>query len=296
MARRPVDRDLPSALDPFLLPGERVVVVAHHHWARVAEPFGTALLGLVVALWVDSNITASTQFIATVVWFGFFALVVRAVWNLLEWRHDWFVATDKRLLLRYGLVTHKVAMMPLLKVTDMSYVRPIPGQLLGYGRFIMESAGQEQAMRVVDWVPHPDETYRAICAEIFRFNPPGSLGGTPPPSGAGGDSGPEGPDDEGDGDEFDDWDDALPGDDPQFPDVPPIDEAIQHKYGSWSRAVPIHGGEQVYLSDDVRESRRGPDTGPIVQHPGWRRRWRGQARDNRGRDNRGDDNRHGGGA
>ena len=54
----------------------------------------------------------------------------------------------------------------------MSYVRSIPGQLLGYGRFIMESAGQDQAMRTVEWVPRPDETYRAICAVIFNIGPP----------------------------------------------------------------------------------------------------------------------------
>ena len=82
------------------------------------------------------------------------------------------MATDKRLLLRYGLISHKVAMMPLLKVTDMSYVRSIPGQFLGYGKFVLESAGQDQALREVKWVPNPDQTYRDICAEIFHIVPP----------------------------------------------------------------------------------------------------------------------------
>ena len=84
-----------------------------------------------------------------------------------EWRHDWFVATDKRLLLFYGFITRKVSMMPLIKVTDMSYERSVPGRLLGYGRFVMESAGQDQALHEVNWVPEPDHNYRVICAEIF---------------------------------------------------------------------------------------------------------------------------------
>ena len=88
-------------------------------------------------------------------------------WKLAEWRHDWFVATDKRLLLFYGFITRKVSMMPLMKVTDMSYERSVPGRILGYGRFVMESAGQDQALHEVNWVPEPDEHYRAICAEIF---------------------------------------------------------------------------------------------------------------------------------
>ena len=39
--------------------------------------------------------------------------------------------------------------------------------MLGYGTFVMESAGQDQALHHVKWVPDPDHTYRAICAEIF---------------------------------------------------------------------------------------------------------------------------------
>jgi len=58
-------------------------------------------------------------------------------------------------------------MMPLTKVTDMSYNRSPLGRLLGYGTFVMESAGQDQALRTVGWVADPDHTYRVICAEIF---------------------------------------------------------------------------------------------------------------------------------
>ncbi|MDN5797919.1 MAG: PH domain-containing protein [Intrasporangium sp.] len=245
--------DIPTAVATYLLPGEQVVAAVHHHWARVAEPIGTAGAGLIVALWVDSNITAPTEFVATVVWLGFLLILARALWHLIEWRHDWFVATDKRLLLRYGLVTHKVAMMPLLKVTDMSYVRSVPGQLLGYGQFIMESAGQDQALRVVNWVPRPDETYRAICGQIFQSAPDAEAEpGPDTDDGPGGDSAPDQP--------------------PGFPDVPSTHSAVQDRLDSWSRALPVQGGEQVYASEDIRESRRGAKTGPIEQRPG--RRWR----------------------
>src|SRR5690606_32535343 len=35
------------------------------------------------------------------------------------------------------------------------------------GQFVLESAGQDQAMRTIGWVPDPDEKYRRICATIF---------------------------------------------------------------------------------------------------------------------------------
>jgi hypothetical protein len=269
-----LNTDIPTALAPYLLPGERVVAAVHHHWARVAEPVASAVLSLVVVLWIESNVTVSTQGVMTPLWLGFWFLVGRAGWNLLEWRHDWFVATDKRLLLRHGLVTHKVAMMPLLKVTDMSYVRSVPGQLLGYGRFIMESAGQDQALHLVNWVPRPDETYRAICAEIFHIDA-SALPGAPGFHERGAPDGEvRGPRDAGH--------DLDPGLDPDldpgldeevtghagfgsapYPDVPPIRDPLQDRLDSWSRAMPVSGGERFYASDDLLDDERGPATGPV---------------------------------
>src|SRR6476660_4678607 len=156
--------EVPAGLAPILLPGERLVTAVRAHWAKLAEPVVTATLALAAAVWVDSNVTKSTQAVGTIFWWIFFALLVRLLWRLLDWSHNWFVATDKRLLLRYGLIS--------LKVADMSYVRSIPGQFLGYGKFVLESAGQDQALREVKWVPNPDQTYRDICAEIFHIVPP----------------------------------------------------------------------------------------------------------------------------
>ena len=154
-------------LDRYLLDGERLVTAVHQHWGKVAEPVASAVAGGVAALWVDAHLSPSLHLLGTVVWWGWFLLVGRMLYRLAEWRHDWFVATDKRLLLFYGFITRKVSMMPLMKVTDMSYERSVPGRLLGYGKFVMESAGQDQALRAVNWVPQPDQHYRAICAEIF---------------------------------------------------------------------------------------------------------------------------------
>lgn len=154
-------------LDRYLLDEERPIVATRHHWAKLAEPVGTPLLGVILAGWIEANLTAETAVLGQVVWLLWLVLVARAIWRLLEWRNEWFVATDKRLLMTYGLLTHKVAMMPLRKVTDMNYGRSLLGRLLGYGQFVLESAGQDQAMREIQWVPSPDEKYRRICATIF---------------------------------------------------------------------------------------------------------------------------------
>lgn len=282
---------VPTGLGPILLPGETLVIAVHMHWARLVEPFVSTFVALGVALFLDSKLTAATQGIGTVLWWGFMLVVGRLLWQLLDWQHNWFVATDKRLLLRYGLITHKVAMMPLAKVTDMSYERTIPGQLLGYGRFIMESAGQDQALRVVNWVPDPDVTYRAICAEIFHILPPdeaaeadeaaefdgdddndpgdlGRAGGYGEPGGSGGSGGYGDPG--GRGGPGGSGRPSAPPAQPGYPDVHRVHNPVQDRLDSYSRAMPIRRsdeGESIYESEDIRKRRRGADTGPLPLWP-----------------------------
>jgi len=165
-----------------LLPYEAVVAAERRHWARLLEPIGSVVLGLIVGVWLDTNLPQNVPLARDVIWLGWLALLLRLIYRIVEWRTDWFVATNKRVLLTYGVFTRKVAMMPLLKVTDMSYNRSILGRVVGYGEFVLESAGQDQALRTVSYQPRPDELYEEICQEIFGTSPPPP---PPPPGGAG---------------------------------------------------------------------------------------------------------------
>jgi len=91
------------------------------------------------------------------------------LWKVFEWSENYFVITSQRLLSE-GFLTHKVNMMPLAKVTDMSFQRSAMGRLLGYGEFIVESAGQNQALRIVDHLPYPEQLYLEVCGLIFKEN------------------------------------------------------------------------------------------------------------------------------
>jgi len=274
-------RDTPKGLDRVLLPGEKLVVAVHSHWATLIEPVASTVAALALAIWIDSNVTRRTQTFGTIFWWVFIAVLLRLLWILFDYGNHWFLATDKRLLLRYGIITKKVAMMPLLKVTDMSYVRTAPGRILGYGKFVLESAGQDQALREVKWVPDPDRTYRVICAEIFHITPPpgdedyeeidlpgfpddgsrgpGRPGGPAGPAGPAGPGGPGGPTPP-----VSPINPTASGD--SYPDVHRTHNPIQERLDSYSRAVPVQRGprpETVYESDDLRRRRRGADTGPI---------------------------------
>jgi hypothetical protein len=88
----------------------------------------------------------------------------------------------------HGLLNRNADMMPLAKVTDMRYERSVPGRMFGYGSFIMESAGQDQALSRIDHITEPDWLYREICAQLFTPDVPGNPGA----SGGPGTNGPRG--------------------------------------------------------------------------------------------------------
>jgi uncharacterized membrane protein YgcG len=198
-------------LDRYLLDGEKLVAAVHQHWAKISGQLAATIGALLLALYLDFRLPRSAQPLSTVAWWVFFGVFLWAGFHVFMWRYDWFVATDKRLLLFHGLITRRVSMMPLIKVTDMSYTRTVPGRMLGYGRFIMESAGQDQALSAINFVPDPDHHYRAICAEIFGVEDservpevaepyagqpgprPPTFGGGAGPGALGGPPGPEGP-------------------------------------------------------------------------------------------------------
>ncbi|MBO0883425.1 MAG: PH domain-containing protein [Mycobacterium sp.] len=104
------------------------------------------------------RILGTCFFIFTLLWF---------CWIVLDWYFERFVVTDRRVLIISGLLTRKVAIMPLIKVTDLTFQRSLPGQIFGYGVFIMENAGQNQAFTRIDYLPKPDRLYRRMAALLF---------------------------------------------------------------------------------------------------------------------------------
>lgn len=156
-------------LQRYTVPGDRdIVFVTRKHWITIAEPIATAIAAGVVMLLLVARLSVAFPEAGVVALLLWLVLMGRAFYRLLEWQFAWFGSTRRRLILTYGLLNRKVAMMPLEKVTDMSYARSALGQVLGYGEFVLESAGQDQALRTVDFLPSSDELYRVLTSTMFE--------------------------------------------------------------------------------------------------------------------------------
>jgi membrane protein YdbS with pleckstrin-like domain len=159
---------VPATVYKHLLPHERAAISVRFHPAVLIRPVAEVLGGLALAGLLSATIARDDGVVMLVIWLLWLVLVVRLLIKIWEYLENYFVVTSQRLLLATGILTRTVNMMPLGKVTDMSFRRSTMGRLLGYGEFIVESAGQDQALRRVDHLPYPEQLYLEVCGLIFK--------------------------------------------------------------------------------------------------------------------------------
>jgi len=161
----------PASVNKYLLPNEDPVVWVRLHPAILLGPVSLVLLGLVVAVLLTSVIGGS-GLLLDLIWLAWGVLLLGLIWKVAKWSVDFYVVTRKRMLLITGLLTRDVAFMPLEKVTDMSFQRSAKGRLFRYGKFVVESAGAQQALREVDFVPWPEQLYLEVTGLLPSLRGP----------------------------------------------------------------------------------------------------------------------------
>ena len=168
MGPTPSAGNVPAQVNRYLLPHERQVITVHQHPAVLIKPIAFLLAGLALAAWLSLDVAHGNSDVIIGIWAAFGVLLLWTVGKIVDWAMNYFVVTSQRLLLAQGIIVRKVNMMPLTKVTDMSFQRTALGQLLGYGEFIVESAGQDQALSHVTYIPYPEQLYLEVCGLIFK--------------------------------------------------------------------------------------------------------------------------------
>jgi uncharacterized membrane protein YdbT with pleckstrin-like domain len=157
----------PRDPDEYLLDTERRVIRIRRHWAVLLwDTFEAAAL-LAICVLVSYLLPPALYIGQNILWYVALLVVLRFAYVVMEWWVERLVVTDKRFVMTTGVFTTKVLMMPISKVTDLSYVRTATGRMMGYGTMVVESAGQIQALNKIDYLPRPEEFYDTISELVF---------------------------------------------------------------------------------------------------------------------------------
>jgi len=165
----PLEAEASALVQRYLFPTERFRGEWRKHWIHLINHIlvgavATVALGYLTGYLAKQDL-ASLSAIAVI---GYAVVMGWVAWSVADWYYDRFILTNKRVMVVKGLITRNVAMMPLLRVTDMKYEQSPLGRMLNYGTFVLESAGQDQALREVKHLPNPNELYLRVVEEMYE--------------------------------------------------------------------------------------------------------------------------------
>ena len=150
----------PTAPSTYLGPDELCLIRTHLHWL--------VPLRFVVQSAAMMPIAILLGFVTPSVWWWQIGLALSAVahqgylfYRFLAWRTEQIIVTDQRIIRTSGVFTTTVDAVNLDQITDSTYHRSLPGHVFNYGTVRIGSAGGDQTVRSIEWVPHPEAVYRA---------------------------------------------------------------------------------------------------------------------------------------
>lgn len=170
-ARRvmPLTDEPSKVIARYLFPTERYRGEWRRHVIHLATPVTVAILAT-VGLGFGGGFAAASLNSGLIGMLAFLAWLVAlawVTWQVLWWHFDRFILTNKRVMVVSGIITRNVGMLPLGRVTDMKYEQTPLGRILNYGTFVIESAGQDQALREIEHLPNPNELYLRVVEEMY---------------------------------------------------------------------------------------------------------------------------------
>jgi uncharacterized membrane protein YdbT with pleckstrin-like domain len=129
----------------------------------VRPVLGAALAVVLFGVFVMSSVQVGWFWF--LLWVGFGA---HAGWLALSDHMDRFVITNMRVFRVRGVLSRRLATMPISRILDITVEKPLLGRILGYGHFVFESAAQEQGLKDIRYVGHPDERDLTIQRVVQR--------------------------------------------------------------------------------------------------------------------------------
>jgi uncharacterized membrane protein YdbT with pleckstrin-like domain len=155
--------------DELLVPGEEIIMHRHPHWKMLVGPVVLLLVVVGLGSYLAAVIGAQTwgPWARIVVLVIALALVVRlTLVPLIRWRTTHFVITNRRVLVREGLITRRGMDIPMRRITGVQFRQSLFERLFGVGTLVMESASDEP-LEFED-VPGIEEVHGLLYQEVAK--------------------------------------------------------------------------------------------------------------------------------
>lgn len=144
----------------LLAPGESIKFQMRPHWR--------ALIGPIIVLILDAFLGIFLLVITPWAWLKWVigaAMVFFIIWptlvHFLRWVSTDYVFTDRRVIVRSGVLTKRGRDVPLSKINNVSFTVPALGRILNFGYLDIQSAGENDGLTIKD-VPNVESIQRDV--------------------------------------------------------------------------------------------------------------------------------------
>jgi Bacterial PH domain len=152
----------------YLLPQEDEVLAIRMHPAILLAPATLVVAGLIVSVLL-STILAGSGYVIDIIWLAWGLLMLGLILRIASWFTTAYAVTSYRVLRAKGLLIRKVWMMPLKKITDVTFQRSARGRRLDYGRLVVEFGYEQRLWKEwnIEFAPHPEQIYAEMRRVLF---------------------------------------------------------------------------------------------------------------------------------
>lgn len=147
---------------------EKIVLEFHPHWSTlVATVFwavvAAAIAGVVIFFIPDGGSQTIIRLIVAAI--GILAIIVVGLLPFLRWVTTTYTLTNRRFVMRHGILARSGRDIPLTRVNDVSFQHSLIERMLRTGTLMVESGG-EQGQLVLKKIPRVEyaqnQLYRLV--------------------------------------------------------------------------------------------------------------------------------------
>lgn len=156
-----------------LAPDEELILHTHPHWKMLFWPIVTLIVVTAVAgflgglVWrtADESWRSIALLAVLVVWL--LVLAWRSIAPIVTWKSTHFIVTDRRVLVREGVMTHTGIDIPMSRISSVQFRHGLVDRMFGTGELIIGSSSEEPSSTAISrmWS-------RCTRCSITRFSRP----------------------------------------------------------------------------------------------------------------------------
>jgi uncharacterized membrane protein YdbT with pleckstrin-like domain len=152
--------------------GEHVVVSTHTHVKALLAPAVWLIVLAGLAGYLSSYPAGKARtLLLLVIWV---AALAAATWLVgrpfLRWLGTSYTITNRRLIVRTGILSRRGHEVPVPRVNDVSYEHGILDRILGCGTLIVSDAS-ERGPLVLDDIPHVEQVHLELSDLLYHGDP-----------------------------------------------------------------------------------------------------------------------------